>query len=92
MNIKVGFGRCDITPKVSVPMAGYGNNHMRMHQNVLDPIYASCTAITDEQENTLLLFTMDLCWVLHGIYELWQNLPPINIDDSPMKTLLGGKT
>lgn len=72
MDIKAGFGRCDMTPRVSVPLAGYGNNHMRMHQNVLDPIYASCVAITDEQENTLLLFTMDLCWVQHGIYELWQ--------------------
>lgn len=71
MKIRVGFGRSDITPTVPQPLGGYGNNHMRMHQRVLDPIYASCTAITDEQKNTLLLFTMDLCGINHGVYEKW---------------------
>ena len=71
MNIRVGFGRSDITPRQPQPLAGYGNNHMRMHQQVLDPICASCVAITDEQEKTLLLFTMDLCWVSQGFWEKW---------------------
>ena len=60
MNIKVGFGRSDITPRIPMPLAGYGNNHLRVHENVLDPLYASCTAITDEQDQTLLLFSLDM--------------------------------
>ena len=71
MNITVGFGRSEITPQIPQPLAGYGNTHMRKHQQVLDPIYASCVAITDEQNKTLLLFTMDLCWIAHGVYEKW---------------------
>jgi len=62
--IQVGFGRAEITPKHSVPMTGYGNEAHRYSQNVLDPLYATCLAFTDEEGNTALLYALDLlcCW------------------------------
>ena len=36
---QVGYGRTDITPNMSMPMAGYGQNDKRMHTNVLDNLY-----------------------------------------------------
>ena len=39
-----GFGRADITPTNSVPLAGFGNTEMRMSRRVLDPLYVSCVA------------------------------------------------
>ena len=56
----IGFGRKDITPTEPQPLAGYGNCHRRMpDQIILDPLYATCIAISDGKE-TVLLFTMDL--------------------------------
>ena len=58
-DIQVGFGRVDITPDYSVPLAGYGNTHKRMSTGVQDRIYATCIAITEESGQTLLLITQD---------------------------------
>lgn len=59
-SFQVGFGRTDITPTSPMPMAGYGQTDKRLHQNVLDKIYATCLAITDETGETVLLFHTDL--------------------------------
>ncbi|MBQ3865717.1 MAG: neutral/alkaline non-lysosomal ceramidase N-terminal domain-containing protein, partial [Clostridia bacterium] len=58
-----GFGRADITPRESVPLAGYGATSYRMSRNVLDPLYATCFALRDEAGETLLIYEMDLCGV-----------------------------
>ena len=55
----VGYGRADITPLTSVPLAGYGNSTQRMSETILDLQYATCLAIADEQENTVLLISID---------------------------------
>ncbi len=55
-----GYARTDITPKESVPLAGYGNTLSRMSQGALEPLMATCIAITDEKDNTMLLFTLDM--------------------------------
>ena len=55
----VGYARGDMTPKEPVPLAGYGNTLTRIHQGVLDPLMATCIAIGDG-ENTTLLFTLDI--------------------------------
>lgn len=61
----IGFGRTDISPKEPQPLAGYGNCERRMpDQIILDPLYATCIAISDEQDSTVLLFTTDL--IHHG--------------------------
>ena len=57
--LQVGFGMSDITPDFSVPLAGYGNTHLRMSTGVKDKIYISCIAAT-EGEDTVLLFSHDL--------------------------------
>ena len=56
---RIGYGRTDITPLTSVPLAGYGNATQRISQNVLDPQMATCIAITDENENTVLMMSYD---------------------------------
>ena len=58
--LKVGFGRIDIMPQEHMELGGYGNGPYRVSTHVLDTLFASCVAITDEQDNTLLLITMDL--------------------------------
>lgn len=57
--IKVGYGRIDMTPSMPVPLAGYGNTHKRISQGWYNRLYATCIAITDENDKTLLLFTTD---------------------------------
>lgn len=57
---KIGFGRTDITPTESVPLSGMGVTSKRMSRVVRDELYATCVAITDEQDTTVLLYTMDL--------------------------------
>ena len=56
---RIGYGRTDITPLTAVPLAGYGNATQRISQNVLDPQMATCIAITDENENTVLMISYD---------------------------------
>lgn len=58
--LKVGFGRADITPQESVPLGGYGNSSHRMSDNVLNPLAATCIAFTDAAGTTALVFTLDL--------------------------------
>ena len=59
--IKLGYARADITPTESVPLEGYGNTSVRMHTNVLDPLYATCLAFEDERGNRALICTLDMC-------------------------------
>ena len=57
---RVGYARVDITPEVPMPLSGYGNNQFRVSQQVLDPLYITCVAVTDEQDNTIMMFSIDL--------------------------------
>ena len=59
-SFQVGFGRADITPSTPMPMGGYGQTDKRLHANVLDKIYATAIAITDETGETVILFHTDL--------------------------------
>lgn len=58
--LQVGFGRRDITPDFSVPLAGYGNTRKRMSQGYFNRIYATCLAFTDGSGSTMLIYTLDL--------------------------------
>lgn len=55
----VGFGRADITPAYSVPLGGYGNTSQRMSDSFYDLLYTTCTAFTDEDGETILLYHND---------------------------------
>ncbi len=59
IQLKVGYGKIDITPSHPVPLRGYGNTENRIHDTVLDPIYGICVAVNDG-EKTLLLYHLDL--------------------------------
>ena len=56
---KVGFGREKIMPETVIPLAGSGIQD-REYEGILDILYTTCVAITDEAGNTVLLFTNDL--------------------------------
>lgn len=56
----VGFAKQDITPTdKGIPLAGYGTENTRVHDTVLDKIYATCIAVT-ENDQTVLLISQDL--------------------------------
>ncbi len=55
-----GFAKESITPQVSVPMAGYGNDINRYSGKILDKVYATCIALKDADGNIALIYTLDL--------------------------------
>ena len=57
---RVGFGKIDITPKDEVPLGGYSRSDLRISNGLISYIYATCLAVTDAENNTVLLFTVDL--------------------------------
>ena len=59
-NLSVGFGRVDISPTEPTPLRGYGFSSGRMSTGIQDPLYATCIALTDSNDNTVLLFTLDM--------------------------------
>ena len=66
--LKVGYARKDITPTEPVPLSGYGDSYRRISVGVLDQLCATCIAFTDENNNTLALCTVDLCYVSDRIW------------------------
>lgn len=67
--LTVGYGRADITPKLSVGLHGYGDVGKRMSKGVLNKLYATCIALTDETGNTILLYTVDLIGLRPSLME-----------------------
>ena len=59
-NLTAGFGRVDISPTEPTPLRGYGYSSGRMSSNIQDPLYATCIALTDSGDNTVLIFTLDM--------------------------------
>lgn len=57
---EAGFGRANITPDESVPLAGYGNTERRMSDGYLDYLYANVLALRDAKGETVLLIMLDL--------------------------------
>ena len=55
----VGYARKDITPTEPIPLMGYGNTFRRISGPVLDPLYVTCIAITDESDNTVMMVSID---------------------------------
>ena len=57
--LRVGFGCADITPEKYSSLAGFGNDAYRICDNILDRPMVTCIAISDENDQTVLLFTAD---------------------------------
>jgi len=54
-----GYARVCINPDAPVPLDGYGNNHIRTTDHILDDLYATCIAFRWGDE-TILWYTQDL--------------------------------
>lgn len=67
--LQVGYGKVDITPTVPVPLQGYGNTERRISTGFLDPLYATCFAVTDAEGNTAILFGIDMCGTSAKLFE-----------------------
>ncbi len=57
-SLRVGVGRVDITPETGVLLSGGGDPN-RYANNIIDYLYVTCIAITDETDVTALLITQD---------------------------------
>ena len=55
-----GFGRENITPDEAVGLSGYQDSATRRKEGVLDYIYTTCVALRSGEEETMLVYTMDL--------------------------------
>ena len=55
----VGYGRKEIMPKDSVPLAGYSDSSRRMSSGYLGYLYVTCIAFS-EGDQTVLMFSQDL--------------------------------
>ena len=60
MSISIGFCRVDLTPDEPVALCGYGDDFQRISEGVLDPVTGTCLAISDENDETVLLYSLDL--------------------------------
>ena len=56
--LQVGYGRVDITPEYSVPLSG--RHDEVFSEKIVNRLYATCIAFTDENDNTILLYELDL--------------------------------
>ncbi len=61
----VGYAKVDITPSAErkLPLVGGNDEGTRVATGVLERLWATCTAMTDEDGNTVILFAVDT----HGI-------------------------
>lgn len=56
---RIGYGCADITPEEPVPLGGYGNTSFRFFQSIRDKLRASCLALTDAMDHTVILLELD---------------------------------
>lgn len=58
--LMVGYARLDITPSTTTPLKGFDGTSARMATTVIEPLCVTCTAITDDKGNTVLMISVDL--------------------------------
>lgn len=58
--LNVGYGKVNITPDYNIGIGGYGDTNARTSKKVLDEVYITCIAFTENNE-TILVFTLDNC-------------------------------
>lgn len=59
--LRVGYAKVNITPREPMDLWGYAQlAGQRVSTETLDYIYLTCVAITDEQDNTVLMYGADL--------------------------------
>ena len=66
--LQVGYGKVNITPEESMPLAGYGNSDQRMSVGCKEYLYATCVAISDGT-NMVLLYGIDMIGTGQAFFE-----------------------
>lgn len=64
--LRVGFGRVLANPDMGVPLAGAGTGDSRISDKIVDDLYVTCIALTDETDNTILMYSEDLLYAYNG--------------------------
>lgn len=67
---RVGYGRAYITPEENLPLGGFGTASTRIMNDVLDDIFVTTIAMTDENDYTLLLMCVDLQRIEDSLIEM----------------------
>lgn len=57
-SFRVGYSKVNITPSQPVDLWGYSVGE-RLSEEVMDYIYLTCVAISDENDNTVLMYSVD---------------------------------
>lgn len=65
----VGFNRQIVVPDEPIPLTGYSNEPQRFHKEIGQDICATCVAITDSDDTTVLMVGMDICTVAPYFHE-----------------------
>ena len=60
--LRVGYARQAVTPTEPIPLAGYSNEKKRFHETITQPVCVTCVAITDCDDTTILMASLDLCF------------------------------
>lgn len=60
--LRVGYARTDITPDEALPLGGHGNALKRVATGTRDPLLATCVAFSDEKDETILVYSLDLLY------------------------------
>lgn len=58
--LTIGYAKVEILPDYSIPLGGFGNTSRRMSTGYEIMPYATCAALTDEADNTVLVYGIDL--------------------------------
>lgn len=66
--VQIGFGRCELTPRVGVELAGFGPYINRHSMGVRDPLWARAMAFELEGE-PLVIVSLDLCVIYRSTFE-----------------------
>ena len=56
----VGFARVEAMPDGPISLSGFSNEIQRVSRTALDTLYTQCVAVSDAQDNTALIITLDL--------------------------------
>lgn len=59
LTMRAGFAKTNITPPLGIELSGYGYYLERKGTHVVDPLYAHCLALENEQGEKFVLFSCD---------------------------------
>jgi len=71
--LQVGYAKVNITPSYSVGLSGYSDNETRLSTGYVEPIYATCLALTQGEE-TILVYTLDNLSIDHAQAESFRGV------------------